>query len=136
MKNLFIAIKSKITGSTLDRLVGGRAFAGRAPQKTAYPYLVFFAVSDVQQDTFKNKMDDIIIQFSLFSSVSSPGEIEDIYDALETLFDDATMTITGATQCLLFRENTLRLSEEITTPTGTSEVWHTAVDYKIIIQRA
>ena len=136
MKNLTTAIKSKISGTALDRLVGRRVYKGRAPIGTKYPYIVFFVVSDVQYDTFKSKLDDVSIQFSLFSTASSTDEIDEIYDELKELMDDAILRITGATQCLLYRENTIMMSEEpMVTPDGTKETWHYAVDYNIIQER-
>ena len=136
MRNISKAIKSETSNTTLSRLVGDRIFYGRAPQKTPYPYVVYFLAADTQIDTFKTKMDDTIVQFSIFSSAQSATEIENIYDALEDVFDDATLSMTGLTQCLMYRQNTIRTSEDVgATPDGSSEVWHYIVDYKLIIER-
>jgi len=134
MKELFIAIYNKLTGATLSSLVRGQIFIGRAPKGTAYPYIIFFPISDVPEDTFKNKIDSVAIQFSLFSSNSSLIEIEGIYSSLIALLDDAVLTITGLTQCILYRENTIFIDEQVITPSGTEDVWHYAVDYQIIVE--
>jgi hypothetical protein len=110
-------------------------FKGRAPEGTDYPYIVFFPVTDVQVDTFKDKLDDVLIQFSLFSSSSSTTEIEGMYEDLKTLYDDCSLTITNATLCLMHRMNMQPMTEEHTTPDGMAEIWHYAVDYSIVQQR-
>lgn len=135
MKNLTTAIYSKLSGSTLTSLIGGRLYKGRAPENVQYPYAVFFVVVDTQADTFKDKHDDVIIQFSLFSSASSTTEIEGIYAALKSLYDDATLSITGATQALIHRISATFMSEEHTTRDGLQEIWHYSVDYHIVQQR-
>ena len=128
MKNLTTAIYGKLAGTTLDTTIGGRMFKGRAPEGTSYPYVVFFPVTDVQIDTFKDKLDEVLIQFSLFSSLSSTTEIEGMYESLKSIYDDCSLTITSATLCLMHRLNMQPMTEEHTTPEGFAEVWHYAVD--------
>lgn len=136
MKNLTKAIFSQLSGSTLNGLVGRRIYKGSAPPKTAFPYVVFSVISDTQDDTFKSKISDVLIQVDLYSTDRSSSEIEDMYDALKTALDDAQLVITGATQCLFKRDQMMSVLEDIpATPTGTNEVWHYAVDYNIIMER-
>ncbi len=135
MKELSKAIFAKLAGSALDTAIGGRFYKARAPEGTAYPYVIFMLVSDVPADTFKDKLDDVLIQFSLFSSASSSTEIEDIYANLETLYDDCSLTITGSTAIWMKRQNATLMMEDHITSNGTVEVWHYAVDYSIIAQR-
>lgn len=110
-------------------------FKGRAPAGTPFPFVVFSVISDIQADTFKDKFDDVLIQFSLFSSSSSTTEIEDMYDHLKTLYDDCSLTPTGATVCLMKRENSHFIVEDGPNPDAGDTIWHYAVEYGIIQQR-
>jgi hypothetical protein len=132
MKNLTTAIYGKLSGSSLSTLIGDRLFKGRAPENTEYPYVVFFVVSDVPDLTFTEDYEDILLQFSLFSSTSSTTEIEDMYAALKSLYDECALTITGATLVWMKRANSQFMVEDHETPSGTSQVYHYAVDYDIL----
>lgn len=134
MDNLLSAIITKTSGSAFASDVGGRIYLDHAPDNAEFPYCVFFIVSDVPNDTFKDKIDDILIQFSLFSASSSAAEMADMYKDLKALFDDCSLTITGSTLIWMKRENTQTMTEEITTADASQIVKHWAVDYSIIKQ--
>jgi hypothetical protein len=134
MKNLTTAIYGKLAGSLLYTDIWGRLFKGNSPEETEYPYVVFMLISDVPADTFKSNLEDVIIQFSLFSSASSSSEVEDIYMHLKALYDDCSLTITPAVLIWMVRQSAQLMTEDYTTPSGTVQVWHYAVDYSIITQ--
>ena len=135
MKNLTTAIFSKLAGSALYDDINGQMFKMNVPPGTPFPYVVFSIVSDMQADTFKNKFDDVQVQFSLFSASGSTLEIEDMYEDLKTLYDDCVLSPTGATMCLMFREDTGFNVDEVITPEGTQDIYHYAVAYSIVQQR-
>lgn len=135
MKNLSIAIYSKLAGSALNTAVGGRFYKGRAPEGTVYPYVVYMLISDVPANTFTEYLENVLIQFSLFSSASGSTEVEDIYSNLKTLYDECTMTITGNTLLWMKRESAILMVEDHTTASGTMDVWHYAVDYSIMMKK-
>lgn len=135
MKALTTAIYSKMSGSSLNTAIGGRFYKGHAPEGTEYPYVVFMLVSDVPADTFKHKLDDVLIQFSLFSATSSSTEVEDMYGYLKALYDDCSMTPTSQTLIWMKRENATLMLEDHIILNGTVAVWHYAVDYSIMTQR-
>ena len=93
MNNLLTAIMTKCAGSALSAAVGGRIFEGEAPEDTLFPYVVFSIVTDSQADTFKSKLEDVTIQFSLYSTSKGLTEITGMFANLKTLFDDAALTI-------------------------------------------
>jgi hypothetical protein len=135
VKNLTTAIMTKYTGSALATALTGGLYKAQAPQATAYPFGVYFVVSDVPDDVFQRTGEDVLLQFSLFSSSPSSSEIEDLYTALIALFDDCSLTITGTNLVWMKRENTTGASiEDHTTPTGTQDVWALHVDYRITTQ--
>jgi hypothetical protein len=90
-------------------------------------------VSAVPDDNFKTDLDDILIQFSLFSSGAT--EITTMYNDLKSLFDDVALTITGYTNVMTSRQNLTTLTDDITTVNGLQSVKHWAVDYLIIVEK-
>jgi hypothetical protein len=135
VNNLLDALSDKISSSTaLYADVAGRIFLDEAPEGSQFPYIVISIISGVPEDTFTEKLDDILIQFSLFSISKSVTEIADMYADLKTLFDGAMLTITGDTCIWCERTNLVTMVEEVTTKEGTATVkaWH--VDYSIKVQ--
>lgn len=140
MKNLSIALRKKFADllkgvrNDLFNDVQGRFFKSRAPDGTEYPYIVYQLVSDIASDTYSEKLEERIIQFSLFSSMSSSSEVEDMYDHLKTLYDDCCLTVDGGEMLWMKRQQAILMIEDHTTPSGTIEVWHYSVDYSIMIE--
>lgn len=133
VKNLTTAIFGKLAGSSLYTDIGGRLYKGRAPEGAEYPYAVYMLVSDVPEKTFTEQYENVIIQFSLFSSASGSTEVEDMYTHLSALYDECAMTITGSTLVWMKRSNAQLMVEDHTTPAGTAQVWHYAVDFEVLI---
>ena len=131
MKALSTAIYGKLAGSALNTDIGGRLYKGRAPQSPTFPYVVYMLISDVPDNTFVERMEDVLMQFSLFSSASSSGEVEDMYTHLKALYDDCSLTITGETFIWMKRQNAILMVEDYTTLEGNVSIWHYAVDYSI-----
>jgi hypothetical protein len=134
MNNILTAIYSKFSGSALSSAVGGRIYLDRAPDGCQFPYVVYSIISAVPDDNFKTDMDNIYIQFSLFSDSEGATEITTMYNNLKTLFDNAVLTITGSTNVMTSRENLTTMTEEIVSTSGTQKLKHWAVDYSIIVE--
>lgn len=136
MKNLTTAIFGKMTaGTDLYAEVGGRLYKGRAPDAAEYPYVVYFVVTDIPEYPGTKTIERVRIQFSLYSSESSSGEVEDMLVDLRSLYDDCSMTITANTLIYFIRENLATMKEDHTTPAGTVGVWHYAQEYNVMIVR-
>src|SRR3972149_9350176 len=133
MNNLLKGIMDKISGSSLSSDVGGRIFLDEAPQGSEYPYIVFFIISDVPQDTFTEYLDDILIQFSIFSASQGATEITTIYNDLISLFDNCALTITSDIHISMMRQNLTTMTEDIVLTDATQRVKHWAVDYSILL---
>ena len=136
MNDILTAIMTKISGSDLSSDVGGRVYLDVAPKDVEYPYIVFMIVVDTPEDVFGKDGEDILIQFSLFSTSSSVAEIANIYNDLKALFDNCSMAIAHNTLVWMRRDNLTTLMDEHTTPVGTIGVkaWH--VDYQVLTQEA
>jgi len=135
VKNLSTAIFSKISGSAFYTSIGGRLYKHRAPQNPTWPYAVYFIISDVPRDTFTDSLEEVLVQFSIFSQTSGSTEIEDIVTNLKTLYDDCTLSITGNTHLLMVRENSSLTSGEADVTTGSGEYWQADLDYTVMMKK-
>lgn len=137
MKNLTTAIFSQFAGSVLEASVGGRFYKVGAPQGVAWPYVVFFIVTDTPADTFTDNLEDVLIQFSLFSNdPESTREIEDMLTNLKVLFDNSAFTVTGNTMIQMERQPSEGITQQFEeTPTGTQKYFQCDVDYEVIMQK-
>jgi hypothetical protein len=128
VKELTTAIYGKLAGSVLDTAIGGRLFDTQAPEGAELPYVVYYLVTDTQADTFKDRLDDVLIQFSIFSEESSSTEVKDLYGYLKTLYDDCALTVAARTVVWMVRVRMSMTLED-------NEIWHCDVDYSVIEQR-
>jgi len=134
VKNLTTAIYGKCAvGTDLYADISGRFYKGRAPDSAVYPYVVYTLVSDVPDNTFTEDLENVIIQFSLFSSASGSTEVENMFTHLKALYDECSLTITGSTLLWMKRENAILMIEDHTTVSGTIQVWHYAIDYGLFV---
>jgi hypothetical protein len=134
MKNLTTGIYSKAAGSALMTSIGSRLYKGRAPANATYPYVVYSVVTDMPDVTFTEDYEDVIIQFSLYSSASGTTEIENMYTYLKAVYDECELTITDETLICMKRDNAVFQAEDHTTPSGTAQVWAYYVDYSVYVE--
>ena len=134
MTNIIKAIFSKATGSTLSSLVGGRIYRKRAPQGAEFPYVVYFIVVGTSDDAFKQKGRNILFQFSIYSISQEGTEITAIYNALHSLYDDCSLSITGHTAIGMKETNFTTMTDDITGPEGETEAEHWAVEFELLTE--
>lgn len=134
MNNLLAGIMTKLSGSQASTAVGGRIYLDRAPEDVTFPYIVFFIVSEIPDDTFTELMKEVIVQFSIFSLSQGAGEIADIYGKLNSLFHRGTFSITSNTLVQCVRQNFSTMVYDITTEPGYTGVKHWVVDYMMTVR--
>ena len=137
MNNLLTALATKISGSALSTDTGGRIYLDQYPADETpptYPYIVYFIVSGTPEKTFTEDFENILLQFSLFSSSPGAAEITTMFNDLKSLFDECAMTITSSTLVWMKRQNLTTMTDDITTVSGTQMVKHWAVDYEIMTE--
>jgi small nuclear ribonucleoprotein (snRNP)-like protein len=134
MENLTKGIANKMSGSPPSKLVNGRVFEDMAPAKTAFPYIVWFIVSSVKEKTFTEEFRNTSVQFSIFSSSTSSGEVKAIYKQLSLLLDECSLRMDSGTVLRMYESNLVTMVESVTTPTGESMVRHYAVDFDILTE--
>lgn len=130
MINLTTAIFGKCAaGTSLYTDIGGRMYKGEAPQRATFPYVVFFVVSDVPEYPSSHTIEEVLVQFSIYSITSSSTEIEDALTDLRTLYDNCSLSITSNTLIHFTRGNLTCMRDEVETTSGTKGVWHYAQEY-------
>jgi hypothetical protein len=136
MKALSTAIYSKASASgAFWTKIGGRFYKVVAPATATFPYVVFKMISDDTDNTFREELEDVTYQFSIFSADSSSLQVEEIYDLLKSVFDKCSLSITGNTHIHMLRNHSELIADERNNPNGSGWVWHYAVDYNIIMQK-
>jgi len=131
MNVVLSAIYDRAVGNVNDfaTSIGNRFYFSRAPQNTVFPYCVYYLVTENYDYTFTEDMEEIVVQFSIFSEESSTSEIGTIYGYLRDRFDWCTLAIGGYTFLKMEREFAHRtwLPDE--------EVWSYVVQYRILIEK-
>jgi hypothetical protein len=136
VKNLSQSLFTKFTGSAFSTSIGGRLYKARAPQNPTWPYAVYYLISDVPRDTFTDKLEEVLIQFSVFSQASGSTEIEDAATNLKALYDNSTMTVTGNTCVEMERVGGGSLTDiPADTTLGTGQYYQYDVDYEVVMQK-
>ena len=140
MKNLSTALDGVFTATDAGvhndfyNDIQGRLFKGRAPEGIQYPYAVYTLIAVSPFRTFTEHFEDPLIQFSLFSSTSSTSEVEDMFTHLKELYDESQFDITENDLIWMRYANAQLIPDAVTTPEGTFDVWHYAVDFEIKLQ--
>jgi hypothetical protein len=124
MKALFTAIKAKWDTDPPDDL---SLYLYEAPQSAQAPYAVYMLISNVADWTFTEGIESVRIRFSIYSASRSAVEVTEAMDALQTLFDDCTLSVTGYGHLYMQRDTAVMFKDE-----GT---WAYHVDYNIMIQK-
>lgn len=126
--NLVTAITSGKHNSFYNA-IDGKFYYGYAPQDTVFPYCVYHILHSTYDFTFREDFEDVTIQFNICSKSSSSSEVGDVLSYLQTLFDWATLTVSGYT-CI----STERIFS--TTDWYDEEgVWETIVQYRILLEK-
>ena len=133
MINLTTAVFGKMTSATdLYADIGGRLRKGEAQQGDEMPYVVFSVIGDMPQYPGGHTLEDVLLQFSLFSEASGSTEIENMLTHLRSLYDDCTLTITSNTLIYFIRGNFTALRDEVISDQGTVGIWHYVQEYDVM----
>jgi hypothetical protein len=134
-----IMTRFTIVSNDLYNDVGGRLFFGDAPEGTNLsdgPYAIFFFVSDVDEDTFTENMQEVYVQFSLFSGESSPTTIIGMDGHLSALFKDQSFVVAGWTMVIMKRVNgSGAINVPADTEAGTGRYWQFDTDFTVTLNR-
>ena len=114
---------ASITGAVSGKTIG--IYHVKAKQGATYPYINYFAVIDVQGDTFTEYGNDTLIQIDVYSDSNSAAEAGEIVEAIAAQMDDKALSITGYNDALAIRENSRLLYEDEV------NVFHYILEYSV-----
>lgn len=94
-------IYAKFVGSALATVLTGGMYDEDAPQDAAFPYGVFSNVTCLQDDTYTEDGEYQRWQFTIWTNNlnkrTATSGLDALVTALKTLYDDASLTVTGWT---------------------------------------
>lgn len=106
------AIYSTLSGdSTLDSLVGNNKIFDNVPQDTAYPYvrIGLETASDVGTKSLDGNVHRVDIE--VWSQYRGQKEIKEIMERLYNIFNNSTISVTGADSVMSYVVNTATIVE-------------------------
>ncbi len=119
------AIYTALNVASITNSVTG-VYHVKAPQGTAYPYITYFVIIDVQGDTFTEWGDDTLMQIDAWSDSNSAAESGAIVKLVAAQMDDKVLNIlSGYNNALAIRQNTRLLYED------ENAIFHQIMEYKI-----
>jgi len=97
-KAIFDWFNADQAAGTVYTAVSGRLFAlQHPPTKVVWPYIVFYVISSNPSWTFDHTVENLRVQFSIFSEDDPDGlDVELIATKLRTRFDQAVITYSGS----------------------------------------
>ena len=120
------AIYTALNVSAITTLATGGVYHVKAPQSTAYPFVTYFAVINVQGDTFTEYGNNTLIQIDVWSDSNSAAESGAIVKLIAAQMDDKVLTISGYdNNSKSIRQNTRLLYED------ENAIFHYILEYMV-----
>ena len=122
---LNVAVFSVLNVSAITNSVTG-IYHVKAPQGTAYPFVTYFAVINVQGDTFTEYGNDTLIQIDVWSDSNSAAQSGAIVKLIAAQMDDKVLSISGYdNNSKAIRQNTRLLYED------ENAIFHQIIEYTV-----
>lgn len=109
--------------------IGGRLAYIKAPQGWELPYATFFFVDASPTDTFTERVDDVLVQISVWAPTA--GAAEDISSLAYGLFENQLLTVTGLAPFRLHRDMPVPTMDE---SDGETSLWQSGITLAGIVQ--
>ena len=127
LETILTGVKAWFDNSDLPALTAG-LFYGSADRDTVAPYVVYNLIDGRADDDMSSYVQDVLLQFSVWSEEASPTEATRIGEHLALWFDDAKITVEGGTCYRCDRESYNLIAD----PDATG--WQYQVDYRLMVQ--
>jgi hypothetical protein len=126
------AVFETLNVEALHDLAPGGVFNTIAPQGTGTPYVVFKFVSKVDEHSFNGRFADAVYAVKVVTDRPWPKDAEDVDTQIDTLMEDAALSITGFSTIYCRRESDFDLTEEM----GGKFFTHVGGLYRIMADQA
>jgi len=114
--------------------INGRLYAYEAPQGAIYPYCIFEQISGFPDWDFTDNQEDVLIQLTLVDNSDSVATIADAETKMYTLFDGASLTISGYDHIKIDRESNVLLKASPALDDKNS-LWNVIATYRIYAEK-
>jgi hypothetical protein len=127
MQALKKAIISKFNATAaLKSLMPGGLWDIEADQGSAYPYGVFQIISDVEDVTFSDVKDNIIVQFKIFDNTAkSSVKLDAVLIQLLAAYNRKDLTLTAGSFVSMQKQNVMQNKSD--------NIWEYLVLFRVII---
>jgi hypothetical protein len=133
LKSIQKAIYTKFTGSTLQATYGDILFHASVPPGVRFPFIVFSKVTASPEKTFTETFKNRLVQFSIFSAYATPDEADDIIDAVESLYDECLLSISGISFLRMHITNTVEpYQDDSISQDGVDGGWACHLDFDLL----
>lgn len=75
--------------------LSGRLFLNHAPQNTAFPFCVYFIVTNYNDLDFAEEREEFSVQFNIFSENNSAIEAGSLLENLKAMYDNCELSVSG-----------------------------------------
>lgn len=127
MKQLMTGIYAKLSGSSLASKLTGGLHNSNIPAGTSFPYADFKLISTTRIKSNSSTAKEFLIRFNIFSESSTSDEALDIADLVTALYDESTLTVSGATFQMM------SLDTEVMPQTGEKGIFQVSQSYRVLI---
>lgn len=121
-------MKSAFDASPLVMSTGGLFYGRVFDREVPPPYVTYSLVTGVSDNDMTGKVDQIVVQFSVWSVKRSPGEVMTLARQLWNVYDDAQLVTDDYSVIRIDRVSYNLISDPDT------EGWQMQTDYRITIQ--
>jgi len=129
LETILTGIKTWFDDSPLPALTEG-LFYGQADRDTDAPYVTYHLIDGRTDDDMSSYVQDMLVQFSVWSDDSSPTEAVRIGEMLALWFDDAAIDVDGGA-CYICQRESYNLVQD---PDVVGGGWQYQVDYRLMVQ--
>jgi hypothetical protein len=123
MANLALEVDQALLGllnvQAMIDLAKGGVWNTVVPPNVVYPYCMFQEIDEQTEHTFDGRFANALYQVKAVSKARSPKEAMDIDTQIDSLLEDASMTLSSFSLKFCRRESGIRNPELVG-----SEIWH------------
>lgn len=136
MKELAAAIMTYYKTDPLSSALS-QLYLGTAPNDATFPYGTFNFISNIQDITFTERFEMLLVQFDIYSNDSSSEEIFNLYNLLKgdenlgTGFDFAEFPLNGYVIVYFSRESAILNKWYVNNEWN----WHYSVTYRVLLEK-
>jgi len=127
LETILTGVKAWFDNSDLPALTAG-LFFGETPRETEAPYVVYHLIDGHADDDMSHRVQDVLLQFSVWSEEASPTEAIRIGEHLALWFDDAKISVEDGVCYRCDRESYNLI------PDPDAQGWQYQVDYRLMVQ--